>query len=361
MTPHSNGMAPGSDPTSMTAVPTAPAPNRRWRSSLIAAVAIFCSPALFAAQDPASFLFTDTHRSTPYLPQSGPACIGGVAADDGTVEEGYRVGAPDVRLVQRLTPTSYPSTLSRVCVCWLTGSDPSTMSFNFIVYDDDGPGGFPGSFLGTVPGTVEIGTEFTSKFVGQDCTALGLHVTAGGPYVGVQWNGVANEDLFICADESAGTTLAQDFRSVDGAATWTPLTDDFEAVRALMIRAEFTPDSAPDPEPPAGAWLTTTALPGFQFKSRIDNTRIATKVNDCVPETLCLAGAISTRTEAFVRIIGPRPNGFLWPQVIRFTTSRVEVWIQKTAGGPINYYDLAAVPQNSDVLNGLVDRQGFLP
>jgi hypothetical protein len=38
-----------------------------------------------------------------------------------------------------------------------------------------------------------------------------------------------------------------------------------------------------------------------------------------------------------------------------------ELWIQKTPAGPINYYKLAGVSQDSDVLNGLVDREGFLP
>jgi hypothetical protein len=118
----------------------------------------------------------------------------------------------------------------------------------------------------------------------------------------------------------------------------------------------------PEPEdPPAGPWLTTPELPGFRFKARIASTRIATQVDDCVPETLCLAGAVSDRTEIFVRIIGPRPNGFLWPQVVRFTVARVEVWVQEGTSGPIKYYLLPGVSQDSDTLNGLVDRQGFLP
>lgn len=296
-----------------------------------------------------------------FEPQVGPTCSGGVAVDDGSIEQGYRIGASDVRLVQRLTPLAYPSTLSRVCACWLTGTDPSAMTFSFLIYDDDGPGGGPGTILGSIPSSVNIGSPFSSGFVGQDCTALGIELTSGGAYVGVQWNGVANEDLFVCADESAATPAAQVFRSTSGGTTWQTLASSFPNNRALLFRAEFTTSASPDPVPPSGPWITTTALPGFQFKSVIDGTRTATKVADCVPETLCLAGALPTRTEAFVRIIGPRSNGFLWPEVIRFTVARVELWVQKTTGGTINYYSLAGVSQDSDVLNGIVDRTGFLP
>ncbi len=292
----------------------------------------------------------------------GPTCSGGTSVDDGSIDQGYRTAAPDVRMVQRLLPANYPSTLSRVCACWLTGTDPAAMAFNFVIYGDDGPEGIPGTLLGTIPSTVTIGSPFASVFIGQSCANLGLQFSAGGPYVGVQWDGLNNEDIYLCADESPTTPVSSAYRSTTGGTTWLPVTDFFTNNHALMLRGEFiTIDDTPDPFPPDGPWLTTASLPGFQFKSRIDGTRIATKVNDCVPETICLAGALPDRTEVFIRIIGPRPNGFLWPEVIRFTTSQVELWVQKVAGGPINYYNLSGVSQNSDVLNGLVDREGFQP
>jgi hypothetical protein len=111
--------------------------------------------------------------------------------------------------------------------------------------------------------------------------------------------------------------------------------------------------------PPGGPWLTTGQLPGFRFKVRIGGDAAGTRVNDCVPETLCVAGAIPTRTEVFVRIIGPR-NGYLWPSVIRFTAAQVEVWIEQLSSGEVAYYRLERVPVDVDELNGLVDRTGFL-
>jgi hypothetical protein len=119
--------------------------------------------------------------------------------------------------------------------------------------------------------------------------------------------------------------------------------------------------AAADPPPPPGAWLTTPALPGFRFKVLIDGDRAGTQVADCVPQTLCIAGAIPTRAELFVRIIGPRPNGKLWAQAVRFTVSQVELWIEQTGAGNVNYYQLPALPASTDVLTGVNDSQAFDP
>jgi hypothetical protein len=115
------------------------------------------------------------------------------------------------------------------------------------------------------------------------------------------------------------------------------------------------------PNPPPGEWLTTSALPGFRFKVRINEGTTGTKVNDCVPETLCVAGAIPSRAEVFVRIVGPKPNGYLWPNVIKFTTSRVEVWMEQLDSGDVVYYELNGASPDVDELPGLFDRSGFLP
>ncbi len=116
-----------------------------------------------------------------------------------------------------------------------------------------------------------------------------------------------------------------------------------------------------DPAPPAGSWLTTAALPDFQFKVRIAGGLTGVREGDCVPETLCVSGAVPGRSEVFVRVVGPRPNGYLWPNVVKFTPSQVEVWIQQTGTGEIQYYLLAGSAPDSDELPGLFDRNGFLP
>jgi hypothetical protein len=123
-----------------------------------------------------------------------------------------------------------------------------------------------------------------------------------------------------------------------------------------------------DDDPPSGGnegFLTTPAFPDFRFRLRIfpsgGDPILGRKEDACLPETLCVSGAVAGRSEAFVRIIGPRPNGFLWPTIVRFTPSRIVVEIQQISTQITNTYDLPAVPPDSDVLSGLQDRQGFLP
>jgi ELWxxDGT repeat protein len=122
------------------------------------------------------------------------------------------------------------------------------------------------------------------------------------------------------------------------------------------------PISAPPP-PSGGGWVTSEELPGFRVKARITAGGVAQPVRKepCIADTLCLSGAVRGRPELFVRVVGPRPNGFLWPTLVRFTTSTVEVWIEQVKTGALRYYLLEGVTPESSELNGLVDREGFRP
>jgi hypothetical protein len=107
-------------------------------------------------------------------------------------------------------------------------------------------------------------------------------------------------------------------------------------------------------------FVTTPELPGFRFRVTI-NDQPTRRENDCIPETLCVSGAVPGRSEVFVRIVGPRPNGFLWPNLVKFTTSRVVVEIQQLSSGTTKTYVLEGVGPQSNDLTGFFDRMGFLP
>lgn len=121
-----------------------------------------------------------------------------------------------------------------------------------------------------------------------------------------------------------------------------------------------------DPAPPAGPWLTSAELLGFRAKVRITagaQSIQGSSETDCIGETLCVSGAVAGRSEAFLRVVGPKPNGKLWPTIVKFSTSQLEVWLEQTASGEVRYYRLDAVAPGSTtlVLDGLADKLGFDP
>ena len=81
----------------------------------------------------------------------------------------------------------------------------------------------------------------------------------------------------------------------------------------------------------------------------------------CVPKTVCVSGSIPGRSGIFLRIVGPKPNGYLWPTLVRFSTSTIEVWLEQTPTGVIRYCRLEGGTPGNDDLTGFFDRNGFEP
>ncbi|HUF77783.1 MAG TPA: beta-propeller fold lactonase family protein [Thermoanaerobaculia bacterium] len=114
-----------------------------------------------------------------------------------------------------------------------------------------------------------------------------------------------------------------------------------------------------------GLVVESPEFPDFRFQVRLTDTEgneLPTHMEiACFEETACLSGAVLGRSEVFLRIVGPKPNGRLWPNIVRTTTSTVEVWIEQLSSGKVNYYRLEGATPGSTDLTGLFDRQGFLP
>ncbi len=119
------------------------------------------------------------------------------------------------------------------------------------------------------------------------------------------------------------------------------------------------------PSPPDAPPLTSNAVPGFDVWVKITPQLGAVILGSsspvCIPETLCVSGALPDRPEVFVRVVGPKPNGYLWPTLVKFSTSTVEVWIEQQETGLTQYYLLEGASPGSDTLPGLFDRTGFQP
>jgi hypothetical protein len=150
-----------------------------------------------------------------------------------------------------------------------------------------------------------------------------------------------------------GTSIVRAFPSSSATAT---------VSSTVGLVTQFVGEGGP-PLPP-GPFLTTAEIPGFRFKVRIGTgaqQRAGVVESDCIENTLCASGAIPGQPEVFARVPGPKPNGYLWPTLVKFTTSQVEVWIEQTDSGIIKYYKLPGAAPGFDELPGLFDRSGFLP
>lgn len=117
--------------------------------------------------------------------------------------------------------------------------------------------------------------------------------------------------------------------------------------------------------PPPAEALATPELPGFRFWVRFGDPAAGAWWGRseplCIPEALCVSGALAGRTEVLVRIVGPKPNGYLWPTLVKLSTSRVEVWIEQESTGLLKCYLLPGAEPGSSELPGFFDRTGFLP
>jgi MYXO-CTERM domain-containing protein len=119
------------------------------------------------------------------------------------------------------------------------------------------------------------------------------------------------------------------------------------------------------PDPPDAPPLTSSDLPGFRvwvvITPQAGPVILGGAAAECIPETLCVTGALPDRPEVFVRVVGPKPNGYLWPTLVKFSTSTIEIWIEQAATGQVRYYRLEGAAPGLDELPGLFDRTGFLP
>ncbi len=112
-------------------------------------------------------------------------------------------------------------------------------------------------------------------------------------------------------------------------------------------------------------WFTSSEFPGYRFRVIVTrgpgDTIFGTKEAQCIPETVCVSGSLPGRSELFLRIVGPKPNGYMWPTMVKFSTSQLDIWMEQTASGVMRHYMLEAASPGSDELPGLFDRTGFLP
>jgi hypothetical protein len=204
----------------------------------------------------------------------------------------------------------------------------------------------PSGLRATAPGATAAGLSWKDNSNGETGFSLELHEKGASSW---EYLGTLDPNLTTATVEGLDPDTTYAFR-----------------VRAASDSALSAPSNeATITTPSEDGFLTSSEFPDFRVKVQIfpaaGNPIAGKKEIPCQPETFCVSGAVAGRPEVFVRVLGPRPNGYLWPTIVRFTSSRVEVEIQQISTGEIKRYTLDAVPASSDALPGLQDRTGFKP
>lgn len=202
-----------------------------------------------------------------------------------------------------------------------------------------------------VTGSVRVVVYWSS---GSDCTGFLSGVTALLHDAPGGWVPLAASVVAPAGAHSARVRL--NIHNTTGGATLVGHVDD----------VSFDDGSvAADPTPPYGSWLRDDDLAGFEAQVRITPVGGASiqgsREPACIPEAICARGALAGRPEIFLKVIGPRPNGFLWAQLARFTPSQVEVWLRRIGSGAVNYYLLPPTQVDDPSLPGIEDREAFVP
>lgn len=282
----------------------------------------------------------------------------------------------------------------------LTSNDTDSYLFlldpdsNTVAQSDSGGGGTNARIAYNVNenGSWAIGANAAPGETGNYSLSLACSSTGGGGVpaapsnlrataassteVDLDWNDNSNNETGFRVEGRAGTGAFQDLGGVSANATGATVTDLTPGTSyTFRVRARNGAGDSPYSNQatvttPGGGtggdgFITSPAFPDFRFRVRITpaggSTITGARESTCIPETLCVSGALPGRSEVFLRVIGPRPNGFLWPTIVRFTPSQVQVEIQQISTGVLKTYVLPAVPADSDDLSGLQDRTGFVP
>ncbi len=171
-----------------------------------------------------------------------PAACGGVAPDDGTVENGYGWGTGR-SFVQRFTPEVYPFVVTHVCAAFTQASAVTSFDFNVVVFADDGPGGGPGTIIGGAFATVDdVPGWLDHTFATVAIDNPSLIIDQGSVYIGVEWNEATEIGLYVAADESPGTPLQTGFYREQWG-QWTSISSTFPSYRSLLLRTDGYPIS----------------------------------------------------------------------------------------------------------------------
>jgi hypothetical protein len=180
---------------------------------------------------------------------ASPQCSQGVVYDDGNFNDFYSLGdgdPGDATVVMKFDLPPGTVRLDQVCACFtrLSTSSPSSMNFEVVLYNDNGPNGLPGTFLGAVSATAStIPVVGGYQFYPVDLSGSGIVLPDTSVYVGARWPGGS---ILLCGDRSAATPQRLNYGSGNSGSSWTSLQSLFPTVppRAMGIRLDPATNSS---------------------------------------------------------------------------------------------------------------------
>jgi len=203
--------------------------------------------------------------------------------------------------------------------------------------------------LRVVPGVLRLGVGESRALQTTGTFASGTSLDLSGSGFGVDY---LPSNALVASVNSAGVITGRS----SGVAS---ITVHYRGKRELVL-VEVGRDS---PVPPPGPFLRSKEIPRFEFKVRISSgdgkAVLGRKEEPCIAETLCVSGSVPGRSEVFLRMVGPKPNGYIWPTLVKFSTSSVDIWVRQTESGELKYYHLEGAKPKGDELPGIFDRLGF--
>ncbi len=273
-----------------------------------------------------------------------PQCSQGVVYDSGSFTAAYSIGngdPGDATMVMKFNLPPGTSRLDQVCACFSRANSaaPASMSFEAVVYNDDGPGGQPGTFLGSAPATATaIPVAGAFQFYSVNLTGSGIVLPDTSVYVGVRWPGGT---IALCGDRSATTAQRSNFGSGNGGASWTDMQTLFSSSppKALGVRVDPTAT-------PTACVPSATALCLNNGRFRVEATFDTggglsgqAQVFKLTDETGYMWFFSSTNVEVVVKVLNACTfNNRYWVYSAGLTDVRVELTVTDTQTGAIRTY-----------------------
>lgn len=222
-----------------------------------------------------------------------------VIHDDGSIDNGYSGNAAqvnEVALVEYFEPAAYPAGLGEVCISFITTNPNDVdLTFELVVFADDGSGGAPGTELGAVTATATDipggGLPATVPWYTADLSSLELAIQSGGVYIGARYAPV-DPGIFVASDETAANPQQIGYFQTDGGA-WTEVSDPsmFPDYRAMFIRPQMP--AAGCASPTDVPWLSlapTSGTTAAGSTSDVDVTADASGLSNGTYEALLCMG-----------------------------------------------------------------------